>query len=384
MSSLSVVVDKVVEFLRKHTVFLTRSLTVFFYYLIGIEYYHKAEGWDRTTSCYFITVSVTTVGYGHYVPTSDPARIFTAFYILFGIAFVLTAALDVSKYLIVNLQEKLLVILKTSENSILKEMNKIGLCVTFLAIAVLMGTCFFAVNEQWSPAKAFYWTINTMTTVGYGDLQFKHKSSLLFSIFFIVYCVLVFATVVQNIYESYKEVKAHQSRISVALSIQASTVRTASVTLDIDSIEAAQPPNETDMALRRDMKRTFLRAMVAIDERLDSNKLDCNEFVIEALLRSNAIDYDRDLEPILNHLRGVTFGADGLTDPEEMISYCNSKNRPTDRRCSHIINPDEGSSRNPLFVVNPDERDVSNTRFHGSLNNSITGILEEKINEKSI
>jgi low temperature requirement protein LtrA len=64
--------------------------------------------------------------------------------------------------------------------------------------------------------------------------------------FFIAYCVLVFATVVQIINESCKEVKAHQSRMS----IQASSVRTTSVTLDIDSVEAAQPPNETDRALK--------------------------------------------------------------------------------------------------------------------------------------
>jgi hypothetical protein len=48
------------------------------------------------------------------------------------------------------------------------------------------------------------------------------------------------------------------------------------------------------------MKRIFLRAIDVNNEISNLNKLDCNEFVIEALLRSNAIDYDRDLEPILN------------------------------------------------------------------------------------
>ena len=42
-------------------------------------------------------------------------------------------------------------------------MNKIGLCVVLLSIAVLMGTCFFAINEEWTAAQAFYWTIITMT-----------------------------------------------------------------------------------------------------------------------------------------------------------------------------------------------------------------------------
>ena len=41
-----------------------------------------------------------------------------------------------------------------------------------------------------------------------------------FSIFFIVYCVLVFAIGIQNINESYGEVKAYRGRISVALAQQ--------------------------------------------------------------------------------------------------------------------------------------------------------------------
>jgi hypothetical protein len=97
------------------------------------------------------------------VPTSDPARIFTAFYVLFGLAFVLTAAVEVAKFIISKVQNKMLFRLHSSDNIVLKEMNKIGLTVIFVSIAVLMGTCFFAVNEQWTAAQAFYWTIVTMT-----------------------------------------------------------------------------------------------------------------------------------------------------------------------------------------------------------------------------
>lgn len=104
-----------------------------------------------------------SLGYGTFAPTSDAARIFTCFYVLFGIAFVLTAALDVAKFIISKVLNKFLDRLKSSENIIFKEMNKIGLMVVFVSIAVLMGTCFFAVNEGWTAAEAFYWTIITMT-----------------------------------------------------------------------------------------------------------------------------------------------------------------------------------------------------------------------------
>lgn len=75
----------------------------------------------------------------------------------------LTAALDVAKFIIAKVLNKFLNRLKASDNILLKEMNKIGLMVVFVSIAVLMGTCFFAVNEGWTAAQAFYWTIITMT-----------------------------------------------------------------------------------------------------------------------------------------------------------------------------------------------------------------------------
>lgn len=97
------------------------------------------------------------------MPTSDSARIFTCFYVLFGIAFVLTAAVDVAKFVVARVQKRLLLRINASENTVFKEMNKIGLSIVFLSIAVLMGTCFFAINEDWTAAQAFYWTIVTMT-----------------------------------------------------------------------------------------------------------------------------------------------------------------------------------------------------------------------------
>ena len=53
--SLAEKADLVVLFLRKNAAALSRCLVVFFYYLIGIAYFQKAEGWDITDCIYFIT-----------------------------------------------------------------------------------------------------------------------------------------------------------------------------------------------------------------------------------------------------------------------------------------------------------------------------------------
>lgn len=48
--------------------------------LCGIEFFHRSEGWDYVDCAYFITVTVTTVGYGNVYPTNDVTRGFTIIY----------------------------------------------------------------------------------------------------------------------------------------------------------------------------------------------------------------------------------------------------------------------------------------------------------------
>ena len=54
------------------------------YYALGILFYGHYEGWGFIESCFFITTTITTVGYGYQYPTSDESRVFTIFFIAFG------------------------------------------------------------------------------------------------------------------------------------------------------------------------------------------------------------------------------------------------------------------------------------------------------------
>jgi Ion channel len=102
-------------------------------------------------------------GYGNLVPTSDSSRIFTCFYVLFGLACVLTSASDFAKYTICRMQDHAIACLYSLPSPAFKAVTRVGLCAIFLLIGVLIGTVFFAVNEGWTGAESFYWTIMTMT-----------------------------------------------------------------------------------------------------------------------------------------------------------------------------------------------------------------------------
>lgn len=58
---------------------------------IGTVIFHKLENWTWIQSFYFSVVTVTTVGYGDIVPSSDLTRLFTSIYILAGVAIVIAS-----------------------------------------------------------------------------------------------------------------------------------------------------------------------------------------------------------------------------------------------------------------------------------------------------
>jgi voltage-gated potassium channel len=53
---------------------------------VGVLFYTRVEKWSVLDSLYFCVVTLGTVGYGDIVPTTDAGKIFTIFYIIFGLA----------------------------------------------------------------------------------------------------------------------------------------------------------------------------------------------------------------------------------------------------------------------------------------------------------
>jgi voltage-gated potassium channel len=68
----------------------------------GAVFYHRIEGWSYLDSFYFCVVTLATVGYGDFTPKTAEGKVFTIFYIIFGIG----AFLAFVNTIITSTQEK--------------------------------------------------------------------------------------------------------------------------------------------------------------------------------------------------------------------------------------------------------------------------------------
>jgi voltage-gated potassium channel Kch len=55
-------------------------------YVVGTFFFHYIEGWSYLDSVYFITMTITTIGYGDVVPKTELGKIFSIFLAVIGIS----------------------------------------------------------------------------------------------------------------------------------------------------------------------------------------------------------------------------------------------------------------------------------------------------------
>jgi hypothetical protein len=107
-------VERVKKINGKIISFILNSFLVFVYLLVGIIFCkcywyrimplrfsllyllidHNVEKWSVIQSAYFIVTSISTVGYGDFVPTSDGSRVFTLIYVIFGISIIFSMIIE--------------------------------------------------------------------------------------------------------------------------------------------------------------------------------------------------------------------------------------------------------------------------------------------------
>jgi hypothetical protein len=75
---------------------------------LGTIAYKFLERWSWVQSFYFSVTTLSTVGYGDLHPTTEGSRLFTAFYILSGVAIALSALAIIGKNYLEKREKRIL------------------------------------------------------------------------------------------------------------------------------------------------------------------------------------------------------------------------------------------------------------------------------------
>ena len=129
------------------------------YYLVGFLFYSHVEGWQFVECCFFITTTITTVGYGYQYPTSDTSRVFTIFFIAVGmitIYGILTTRMQEIAFKVESRFLNQTYMLSERVHEITRQFLGLFYYACSLAILTLIGACFYLTIRN--PGSAYIHT----------------------------------------------------------------------------------------------------------------------------------------------------------------------------------------------------------------------------------
>ena len=331
--------DKAKRFVEKWSDTVTSVFIFFLYFLGGGLFYKYVEGWDSLTCMYFQVVTMTTVGYGDFSPTTTGSRWFTIFFIITGIAIVGQIVNNFAEYVVEYAEkkaelrdakrQKLEGAAKKASERLIKEQDeqqehkdgdappttsntsttvkappprphthatelshystKIVFSLGSIFVCLFMGAIFYHTNEDWDFTMAFYFCVVTMCTVGYGDTALTKPSSRAFTIFYIMSsCVLVTLAI------------GNLAGISIQIRSEKKKMR----------------------MLNRKLDMTFIRELDT-----GENGMDKTMFLIAMLVQQELVKKEKDVDPWLAKFDELDTNGDGVIDFDDAIEDLQKENR---------------------------------------------------------
>ena len=187
----------------------TDATIVIGFYAVCIAFYMHEEEWDFLDSLYFITCTISTIGYGDMYPTTDSSRWFTIFVILIGIFGVTIILANFFGSLIKKLIDNWIDYLYPNDldsdddaTAPTHYVAKIGI-VLFLFFSIsIVSVMFLVIEHDETILIGLYWTVVSITSVGYGDVSLTSDNEKIFVIVFVLAALFLVSAGVGIIFDT--------------------------------------------------------------------------------------------------------------------------------------------------------------------------------------
>ncbi|GBG24945.1 Two-pore potassium channel 3 [Hondaea fermentalgiana] len=180
---------------------------LFLHVILALLIGQLLEDWSALESAYFGVVTLTTVGYGDFAPKTPGGRFFTSFYILYGVG-VLGWTISTLTVAIAHRLEKLRKRSRQSTSRI-PYVAKLGFGVGFV---FLFGITYFCAVEGMTFIDSFYFTVVTLTTVGYGDVRLTSRRGLIFLVIYLAFGTVAMAKLIGDAIDAILEKERRRRR----------------------------------------------------------------------------------------------------------------------------------------------------------------------------
>uniref|UniRef100_K3X659 EF-hand domain-containing protein n=1 Tax=Globisporangium ultimum (strain ATCC 200006 / CBS 805.95 / DAOM BR144) TaxID=431595 RepID=K3X659_GLOUD len=242
---------------------LVALFLVLSYLAVSIAFFYNVEDWSAIDCVYYAMVIVTTVGYGDVVPVSKGGKVFTIFFAFYGICTIGIALgrlarlfLNRQKSIAKEATQKLLTHVdhahsvantlspglpthnpavdkeqsvsipvappngqrpkKAKWRRVLFSRSNLAILSALMPIAVSIGGgLIVGAIEGWPILDCFYYSIVTITTIGFGDLSPKSRDGRLFAIFYLPLAVVSVAHGIGSVIEEISKRSVMKTKISM-------------------------------------------------------------------------------------------------------------------------------------------------------------------------
>lgn len=270
------------ETYQMYTLWLNRMFRFFLFYFVGTAVLTRLEGWRYLDCCYFISQTLSTIGYGDLPLTSTSSRMFVAFYIFVGILMVFTITADIAHSLVNMMKRRYARPQKLNKLQIIvRSVLNCMMWVMAVAFVNLAGGAVIAAAEGWSFAEGFFFAAVTTSTVGYGTKPLKYDGTKVFNVFFMLIAVPLTALALQKI---------------------------AALKRHLDELECEQRLNNVELC----------GELLTVISKGEKDRVSRAEYILHMLQLAGRIDAERDILPWSLRFDDFDLDKDGYLTNEDV------------------------------------------------------------------